>query len=447
MRIVQVAERLGIQLAAKPLEDGRYWLVWPQSNPDLLQQPSEPSSSTSATSTETTGQTSDGSCPESSANTSGTIAATTPPDETGEESKTEWASAPEDTTRPAAGTQGYVESQPLQVKDSSCTVTPEAHELNDARSGTQLQVVRGDTSVAHDHPAVPSTSNVSNAESRSSTGTDASVINNGLCKITEDSNVSQGSLSAIDNSSSSSSSSRLLIDPYGQGSFLTAEEVCELFELPPEQLSQPATKRELMACLLGDLRDAYWAKAAGCSPAPATMVPLSLQTALDPVKLPGGINIHAVDRALSAAEKITWLLPRDGNAQLQFALLHYFARNWDDAWIELGLFIERSMNVDTQACVSMTSSTDDVTDGISQTTTPSEVQSDVNDIISATCTVLVVEPLIMDSVDADAETDLHEPVHEPVQAYYDQTSAEDLRMARLVLEKIRLQLALRGDSQ
>ncbi len=49
--------------------------------------------------------------------------------------------------------------------------------------------------------------------------------------------------------------------------------------MSPEQL-QPASRRELLAALLGELRDAHWAAAAGCSASPAAMVPLVVDTAL-----------------------------------------------------------------------------------------------------------------------------------------------------------------------
>lgn len=56
-------------------------------------------------------------------------------------------------------------------------------------------------------------------------------------------------------------------------------QVCEIFGVSPEQL-QPASRRELLAALLGELRDAHWAAAAGCSASPAAMVPLAVDTAL-----------------------------------------------------------------------------------------------------------------------------------------------------------------------
>ena len=58
-------------------------------------------------------------------------------------------------------------------------------------------------------------------------------------------------------------------------------QVCELFEVEPEALWQPASRRQLLAALLGDLRDSHWARALGCSPNPRSIVPLSLETALE----------------------------------------------------------------------------------------------------------------------------------------------------------------------
>eukprot|EP00955_Chlamydomonas_euryale_P085280 364077-Chlamydomonas_euryale.AAC.2 len=125
------------------------------------------------------------------------------------------------------------------------------------------------------------------------------------------------------------------------------QQVCELFEVSAEQLWAPARNRQLLAALLGDLRDAHWARAAGCSPAPATMTPLALGTALSrggSARGPGGVgvaNVHAMSRAVSAARKRSALLPCDAHAQLQLALLHYFAANYDDAWLELGVLLEQ----------------------------------------------------------------------------------------------------------
>lgn len=60
---------------------------------------------------------------------------------------------------------------------------------------------------------------------------------------------------------------RFVVDPYGKGGLLLASEVCELFEIPGQEeeggrgrgvLRGPgSTKRELLAALLGDLRDSW----------------------------------------------------------------------------------------------------------------------------------------------------------------------------------------------
>ncbi len=47
-----------------------------------------------------------------------------------------------------------------------------------------------------------------------------------------------------------------------------------------ELLTNPATKREILAALLAALRDTHWAAAVGCQPEPGLMVPVSLSTAL-----------------------------------------------------------------------------------------------------------------------------------------------------------------------
>ncbi|GFR44414.1 hypothetical protein Agub_g5647, partial [Astrephomene gubernaculifera] len=136
---------------------------------------------------------------------------------------------------------------------------------------------------------------------------------------------------------------RFLVDPYGRGGLLLAEEVSELFEVPPRLLLRPAPRRLLLAALLGELRDCHWASAAGCSAAPGSMVPLSVDTALgNKVSVPGsGVRAAALRRAVAAAEKRLWLLPEDSEAQLQYGLLLYFSRRYDDAWIELALYLER----------------------------------------------------------------------------------------------------------
>eukprot|EP00198_Chlamydomonas_reinhardtii_P000982 XP_001690317.1 predicted protein [Chlamydomonas reinhardtii] len=137
---------------------------------------------------------------------------------------------------------------------------------------------------------------------------------------------------------------RFLVDPYGRGGLLLLQEVCEIFGVEESSLlERPASRRQLLAALLGELRDAHWAAAAGCPPNPGSMTPLSAASALEnKVQVPGsGVRAASLRRALAAAEKRLWLLPDDPEAQLQYGLLMYFSRRYDDAWIELSLFLER----------------------------------------------------------------------------------------------------------
>lgn len=57
-----------------------------------------------------------------------------------------------------------------------------------------------------------------------------------------------------------------------------AAQVCEMFDVSPPLV--PAARRELLAALLGELRDCHFARGAGCSPSPLSMTPLSVDTAL-----------------------------------------------------------------------------------------------------------------------------------------------------------------------
>ncbi|KAG1681119.1 hypothetical protein FOA52_015561 [Chlamydomonas sp. UWO 241] len=146
---------------------------------------------------------------------------------------------------------------------------------------------------------------------------------------------------------------RLVVDPYGGGGMLMASEVCELFDVSESELWRPAARRALLAALLCDLRDAHWARARGCSRLPASMTPLSLATALEPPGGGGGggagrgsaasvgTNVHSLRRATAAARKRAGLLPSDSAAALELALLHYFEGNYDDAWLDLGVVLER----------------------------------------------------------------------------------------------------------
>ncbi|EFJ46581.1 hypothetical protein VOLCADRAFT_93041 [Volvox carteri f. nagariensis] len=139
---------------------------------------------------------------------------------------------------------------------------------------------------------------------------------------------------------------RFLVDPYGRGGLLLLDEVCEIFGVEPASL-QPACRRTLLAALLGELRDVHWAAAVGCSPQPGSMTPLTARTALENmVSIPtSGVRAASLRRALAAAEKRLWLLPGDREAQLQYGLLLYFSRRYDDAWIELALYLERSSKI------------------------------------------------------------------------------------------------------
>jgi hypothetical protein len=84
-----------------------------------------------------------------------------------------------------------------------------------------------------------------------------------------------------------------------------------LFDVSPAQLWQPGSNRALLAALLADLRDAHWSRAAGCSPMPLSMTPLNARTAVNNEVTASSLNPHALERAVAAAEKITWLLPHN----------------------------------------------------------------------------------------------------------------------------------------
>lgn len=63
-------------------------------------------------------------------------------------------------------------------------------------------------------------------------------------------------------------------------------QICQVFqhEGPTEALLQPASKREILAALLGTLRDTHWARAVGSLPEPGLMLPISVGTALGACK-------------------------------------------------------------------------------------------------------------------------------------------------------------------
>ncbi|KAI8466136.1 MAG: hypothetical protein J3K34DRAFT_524807 [Monoraphidium minutum] len=133
---------------------------------------------------------------------------------------------------------------------------------------------------------------------------------------------------------------RCCVDVYGRGALLTVEEVCELFALPPESLLAPSSRRQLLAALLADLIDAHWAAACGCAAAPVVRLPLAPATALQGrvTRLEGG----PLARAAAAAAKRVALLPHSQEARLQLGLLHYFGGDYEDAWLELGILLERA---------------------------------------------------------------------------------------------------------
>ena len=55
----------------------------------------------------------------------------------------------------------------------------------------------------------------------------------------------------------------------------------QIFGVEETELLRPAPRRQLLAALLGELRDAHWAAAAGCAASPAAMTPLTPSTALE----------------------------------------------------------------------------------------------------------------------------------------------------------------------
>lgn len=119
---------------------------------------------------------------------------------------------------------------------------------------------------------------------------------------------------------------------------LRAVQVCELFAISEEQLLAGSSRRELLAALLAESVHAHWCAACRCPPSPALATPLTAATAAShEVVLLHGLHI---DRAAAAAEKRLALLPGDLAVQLQLALLYYFSGRYEDAFLELGSFIE-----------------------------------------------------------------------------------------------------------
>jgi len=137
-----------------------------------------------------------------------------------------------------------------------------------------------------------------------------------------------------------------VVDPYGNGDLLQKSEVCEVFDITPGAI-KPASNRRILSAVLSYMRDAYWARAVGCSPEPALMEPLDLASVSelewDMEWDEGSFNLS---RALACAERRLHLLPGDQQAQLQYALLHYAAGDFETAWQELGIYEERGAGAD-----------------------------------------------------------------------------------------------------
>lgn len=101
-----------------------------------------------------------------------------------------------------------------------------------------------------------------------------------------------------------------------------AAQVCQLFDLGAEgegaKLMQPATGAEILAALLGVLRDAHWCLAMRCPPEPGLMTPISLATACrgDLGTLDLSFDLQ---RAIAAAERRAYLLPESGCELLHLA--------------------------------------------------------------------------------------------------------------------------------
>ncbi|KAK9821466.1 hypothetical protein WJX81_006037 [Elliptochloris bilobata] len=118
---------------------------------------------------------------------------------------------------------------------------------------------------------------------------------------------------------------RVVIDPYCGGDLLLLSEVCEVFQHERDALMalRPASRCEILAALLAQLRDAHWARAVGCRAEPGWLLPLAVGTALEGRVGPlAGTDIR---RAIAAAERRTALLPACAEARLELALLLYFA--------------------------------------------------------------------------------------------------------------------------
>ncbi|BDA45434.1 probable UPF0162 protein XF_1494 at C-terminar half [Coccomyxa sp. Obi] len=131
---------------------------------------------------------------------------------------------------------------------------------------------------------------------------------------------------------------RFVVDAYSKGALFLLDEVCQLFEHAgpsDELLTNPASKREVLAALLATLRDTHWAAAVGCQPEPGLMVPVSLSTALGSNNTIAQVTGMNMERAIAAAERRAYLLPGCRSTQLELCLLYYFAGHHEDAWEEL----------------------------------------------------------------------------------------------------------------
>ena len=71
-------------------------------------------------------------------------------------------------------------------------------------------------------------------------------------------------------------------------------------EGPTAALLQPASKKEILAALLGGLRDTHWARAVACKPEPGFMLPISCATAL-------GAGGRPMVSGVSGARCLAWL--------------------------------------------------------------------------------------------------------------------------------------------
>eukprot|EP00882_Tetradesmus_deserticola_P011815 GHRQ01012506.1.p1 GENE.GHRQ01012506.1~~GHRQ01012506.1.p1 ORF type:complete len:401 (+),score=198.88 GHRQ01012506.1:357-1559(+) len=129
-----------------------------------------------------------------------------------------------------------------------------------------------------------------------------------------------------------------VLDVYGKGALLTVKEATELFGVTTEELFAGSSRRELLAALLSEQQHSHWCAAIGCSPQPAFMTQLSAASAVK--QHVRQLNGSSIERATAAAEKRVALLPGDLQAQLELALLCYFSGRYEDAWLELGSYLE-----------------------------------------------------------------------------------------------------------